>query len=114
MKKGLVVLGMTLVLGMSAIGCGGNEAKETTQETAQESASFENAASVTGVIDEVADYYFSILAEDGVYYQFPFTEDNSIDLSEANIGDTITLYYEGELSDLDMFDGVLLGSELAE
>ena len=106
MKKLLVVLGMVLTLGL-AVGCGSKEVENTDK-------SLENASSVVGMIDEVADYYFSIQDENGTYYQFPYTEDNSIDLSEANIGDKIKLYYEGELSETDMFDGVLIGSEMVE
>lgn len=105
MKKFAVVLGMVLTLGL-AVGCAGKEAPAASAEVSADT------KSVTGVIDEVTDLYFSIQAEDGTYYQFPFTEENSIDLSEASIGDKIKLYYEGELSDVDTFDGVLTGSEL--
>lgn len=105
MKKFVVVLGMVLTLGL-AVGCAGKEAPAASAEVSAD------AKSVTGVIDEITDLYFSIQAEDGTYYQFPFTEENSIDLSEASIGDKIKLYYEGELSDVDTFDGVLTGSEL--
>ena len=105
MKKFAVVVGMVLTLGL-AVGCGSQESSKTATEASAE------GKSVVGVIDEVTDLYFSIQAEDGTYYQFPFTEENSIDLSEANIGDKIKLYYEGELSDVDTFDGVLTGSEL--
>lgn len=108
MKKFLVVLGMVLTLGLT-VGC----AKEEEVSSANR-VSLENASAVVGIIDEVADYYFSIQDENGIYYQFPFTEENSIDLSNASIGDKIKLYYEGELSDTDMFDGVLLGSEMIE
>lgn len=106
MRKLLVILGMVLTLGL-AVGCGSQ--KEEISEK-----SLENVPFVVGVIDEVADYYFSIQAENGIYYQFPFTEENSIDLSNASIGDKIKLYYEGELSEVDMFDGVLVGSEMVE
>lgn len=105
MKKFAVVLGMVLTLGL-AVGCGSQESSKAAAEVSADT------KSVTGVIDEVTDLYFSIQAEDGTYYQFPFTEENSIDLSEASIGDKIKLYYEGELSDVDTFDGVLIGSEL--
>ena len=106
MKKILVVLAMVLTLGLM-VGCGKSENQTETK-------SLEEASFVVGTIDEVADYYFSIQAENGIYYQFPFTEENSIDLGDANIGDKIKIYYEGSLSDVDMFDGVLLGSEMVE
>ena len=114
MKKNFVVLGMVLTLGLT-VGCAKEKNNPLDQEAsiAQE-ISLENASTITGIIDEVADYYFSIQDENGVYYQFPFTENNSIDLSTASIGDKIKLYYEGELSDTDMFDGILLGSEMLE
>ncbi|MBR5577905.1 MAG: hypothetical protein IKW28_02800 [Lachnospiraceae bacterium] len=105
MKKFTVIVGMVLTLGLAA-GCGSKEAAGAATEATA------NAKSVVGIIDEVTDLYFSIQAEDGTYYQFPFTEENNIDLGEASIGDKIKLYYDGELSDVDAFDGVLVGSEL--
>lgn len=106
MKKFLVVLSMVLSLALMA-GCGKSVETSETKD-------LENASFIVGTIDEVADYYFSIEDENGVFYQFPFTEENSIDLSEASIGDKIKLYYEGELSTVDMFDGVLIGSEMVK
>jgi hypothetical protein len=106
MRKILLVLSLVLALGLMTA-CGKSQ-----EQTAGKN--LEGAKSVVGTIDEVAADYFSIQTETGTYYQFPFTKENSIDLSNASIGDKIKLYYEGELSDIDMFDGVLIGSEMVE
>ena len=100
MKKYLVLLGMVLTLGLT-VGCGNKENAK--------------AETVIGVIDEIVeDYYFSIQVEDGTYYQFPLLEENDFELGDAGVGDKIKLMYDGELSDVDMFDGTLLGCELVE
>ena len=113
MKKYLVLLGMVLTLGL-AVGCGNKENLEA--ETATKIVTnIEEGKVVTGVIDEIAeDYYFSIQVEDGTYYQFPLLEENDFELGDAGVGDKIKLIYDGELSEVDMFDGTLLGCELVE
>lgn len=114
MKKYAAIAGMIFALGLAA-GCGtqGSTAggAEGTAGTEQQEAQ----KSVTGVIDEIVDdYYFSIQTEDGTYYQFPLSEEADFELGDAAVGDTIQLFYDGELSEVDMFDGTLSGCELIE
>ena len=107
MKKQVVLLGMVLALGL-AVGCGSKESAGSVTEASVES------KTVVGVVDEITDYYFCIQVEDGTYYQFPIIEENESDISNVVVGDTIEITYEGELSDVDMFDGVLTEIKVVE
>lgn len=66
---------------------------------------------ISGRVDEIKDFMFVIEASDGAYYSFPVNEETKSDLSEIEIGDEVTVSYEGTLSEVDAFSGEVFSVE---
>lgn len=104
-KRNLIaVLMMTAAL---AAGCGAKA--ETTQSESQKTE--EKTESVTGKIEEIKDFMFTIESDKGTY---AMTFDTAPEgLSDVKEGDEVTVTYTGELSEVDAFTGTIISVEKA-
>ena len=92
---------LAAVLLLACAGCGG---KKT--ETAEEK-------TLTGTLDEVKDFMFVVTDKDGVSYALNF-EKKPEGLADVSVGDSVTVTYTGELSEIDPFTGTILRVEPAK
>lgn len=70
-------------------------------------------SSITGTIDEIKDFMFSITDSSGASFALSFdTEPEG--LSDVKNGDKVTVIYTGELSEVDTFTGTVLSVKKAE
>ena len=129
-KRNLIaVLMMTAAL---AAGCGAKadtttaaptqaettQAETTQSETIQsesqkteETTESEKTESVTGKIEEIKDFMFTIESDKGTY---AMTFDTAPEgLSDVKEGDEVTVTYTGELSEVDAFTGTIISVEKA-
>ena len=124
-KRNLIaVLMMTAAL---AAGCGAKadtttaaptQAETTQAETTQsETIQFESqkteekTESVTGKIEEIKDFMFTIDSDKGSY---AMTFDTAPEgLSDVKEGDEVTVTYTGELSEVDAFTGTIISVKKA-
>lgn len=106
--KRLVLLTAVLVLAVClAAGC-----KSGKQQDAQEAA---DSSTLTGTLDEVKDFMFTVTDETGSAYVFPVEEGSKPKgLEDVSVGDTVTVTYSGTLSQVDGLDGSVLSVEKAE
>lgn len=89
-----------------------NAVKETTvAETAQ--ASQQETASITGTIDEIKDFMFTIVDDMGEAYPLSFDAEPE-GLADVQNGDKVTVTYTGELSREEVFAGTIVSVEKAE
>lgn len=99
---------LTAVLALAvclAAGCGSGK-----QQPAQEASS-----TLTGTLDEVKDFMFTVTDEAGNAYVFPVKEGSKPEgLEDVSVGDTVTVTYTGTLSLVDGLDGSVLSVEKAE
>lgn len=127
MKKRMTaaVILTTLVL---ATGCGpkpldtttsaGVEATAATTEadSSQEAATqlqAQETSEITGTIDEIKDFMFTIVEDGGEAYPLSFdTEPEG--LSDVQNGDKVTVTYTGELSREEAFNGTIVSVKKAE
>ncbi len=119
-KRNLItVLMMTAAL---AAGCGAKaetttaaptQAETTKAETtqAETTQSETTQESVTGKIEEIKDFMFTIESDKGTY---AMTFDTAPEgLSDVKEGDEVTVTYTGELSEVDAFTGTIISVEKA-
>ena len=119
-KRNLIaVLMMTAAL---AAGCGAKadtttaaptQAETTQSETIQSESqkTEEKTESVTGKIEEIKDFMFTIESDKGTY---AMTFDTAPEgLSDVKEGDEVTVTYTGELSEVDAFTGTNISVEKA-
>ena len=119
-KRNLIaVLMMTAAL---AAGCGAKadtttaaptQAETTQSETIQSESqkTEEKTESVTGKIEEIKDFMFTIESDKGIY---AMTFDTAPEgLSDVKEGDEVTVTYPGELSEVDAFTGTIISVEKA-
>ena len=82
---------------------------ETTQSESQKTE--EKTESVTGKIEEIKDFMFTIESDKGTY---AMTFDTAPEgLSDVKEGDEVTVTYTGELSEVDAFTGTIISVEKA-
>ena len=82
---------------------------ETTQSESQKTE--EKTESVTGTIEEIKDFMFTIESDKGTY---AMTFDTAPEgLSDVQEGDEVTVTYTGELSEVDAFTGTIISVEKA-
>ena len=71
----------------------------------------EKTESVTGTIEEIKDFMFTIESDKGTY---AMTFDTAPEgLSDVKEGDQVTVTYTGELSEVDAFTGTIISVEKA-
>ena len=90
------------------------EQVDTVQTTQALKETAEKEENVTGTIDEIKDFMFTITAEDGASYAFPIDGEQTIDISQFKEGDKVKVTYKGELSEIDAFTGEVLSVEKCE
>lgn len=122
MKRNLIaILMMTAAL---ASGCGAKASDttttaatqaETTQTETTQAASQEAEAKtevITGKIEEIKDFMFTIENDQGTY---AMTFDTAPEgLADVKEGDQVTVTYTGELSEVDAFTGTIISVEKAD
>ena len=87
---------------------------ETTQSATTQSESQkteEKTESVTGKIEEIKDFMFTIESDKGNYAKKFDTAPEG--LSDVKEGDEVTVTYTGELSEVDAFTGTIISVEKA-
>ncbi len=83
---------------------------ETTQAVAQETEA--KTEVITGKIEEIKDFMFTIESDQGTY---AMTFDTAPEgLSDVKEGDQVTVTYTGELSEVDAFTGTIISVEKAD
>ena len=130
MKKRTIfaVAAVSLIL---ATGCGAqpssqpvSSAEETVSTQVSESADTPSAeaspadtdvktSSITGTIDEIKDFMFHITDSEGTSFVLSF-DATPEGLSDVKNGDTVTVTYTGELSEVDAFTGTVISVKKAE
>lgn len=70
-------------------------------------------SSITGTIDEIKDFMFNITDSEGTSFVLSF-DATPEGLSDVKNGDTVTVTYTGELSEVDAFTGTVISVKKAE
>lgn len=86
------------------------------QSSSAETADADSQAesSVTGTICEIKDFMFTI-ETDSTAYAFSFDPENPpADLAAVKDGDSVTVTYTGELSEMDVFEGTIVSIKKAK
>ena len=94
---------LAAVLLLACAGCGGKKAAKAEQ----------TEHTLTGTLDEVKDFMFVVTDKDGVSYALNF-EKKPEGLADVSVGDSVTVTYTGELSEIDPFTGTILRVEPAK
>lgn len=85
---------------------------ETKETETMEAETFEvfisEQKTMTGTIEEIKDFMFTIVAADGNAYAFSFDEYTPDGLADVKNGDEVTVTYTGEVSLVDPFNGTIL------
>ena len=111
-KKHLILTGALaglMVLAATACAAPGNDGGQSADEPAQNQQT--EAKTLTGTMDEMKDFMFVVTDDNGVPYAFDLAE--GLDLSGIAAGDRVIVTYEGELSEVDAFEGTVLSVEKA-
>ena len=88
----------------------GASQKETTQAASQEAEA--KTEVITGKIEEIKDFMFTIENDQGTY---AMTFDTAPEgLADVKEGDQVTVTYTGELSEVDAFTGTIISVEKAD
>ena len=89
-------------------GEGESKAEEKVSEAAE-------AQTVTGTIESIKDFMFTIQTEDGKTYELSFEQGKAPEgLSAVKEGQKVTVSYTGELSEVDAFQGQILSVRAAK
>lgn len=107
-RLGLVALVLALTVCLAA-GCGkGKEASTGGADAAE-------ASTLTGKLDEVKDFMFTVTDDAGEAYVFSLKDgDKPQGLDDVAAGDTVTVTYTGTLSVVDGLDGTIVSVEKSE
>ena len=117
MKKKLIVIVMGMMLCMGLLsGCGQTEPKQDSDATGNsETGKQEGTAEekeLTGTIDEIKDFMFTVTDAKDTPYSFTFDEKPE-GLDNVSAGDTVTVKYTGTISEVDAFEGKVISVEKA-
>lgn len=110
--------------GPALFSAGVSSAEETVSTQVSESADTPSAeassadtdvktSSITGTIDEIKDFMFNITDSEGTSFVLSF-DATPEGLSDVKNGDTVTVTYTGELSEVDAFTGTVISVKKAE
>lgn len=106
-RLGLLALVLALTVCLAA-GCG--KGKEATGD-----ADAAQTSTLTGTLDEVKDFMFTVTDDAGEAYVFSLESgDKPQGLEDVAAGDTVTVTYTGTLSVVDGLDGTIVSVEKAE
>lgn len=102
-----LVLALTVCL---AVGCGKDK-----EEAPADGADAAQTSTLTGTLDEVKDFMFTVTDDAGEAYVFSLESgDKPQGLEDVAVGDTVTVTYTGTLSVVDGLDGTIVSVEKAE
>lgn len=93
---------LAAVLLLACAACGGKKSEAAAEEK-----------TLTGTLDEVKDFMFVVTDQDGTSYALNF-EKKPEGLADVSVGDSVTVTYTGELSEIDAFTGTVLRVEQAK
>ena len=106
-RLGLLALVLALTVCLAA-GCG--KGKEATGD-----ADAAQTSTLTGTLDEVKDFMFTVTDDAGEAYVFSLESgDKPQGLEDVAAGDTVTVTYTGTLSVVDGLDGTIVSVEKSE
>jgi len=108
MKKMTLLIGISLLAISFLVGCS-SESQQKEGETSQAS----EGSTLTGTLYEVKDFMFVVTNEDGEFYSFDREGAKPEGLENLKVGDTVTVTYTGELSQVDPFTGDVISVEKA-
>lgn len=108
-RLGLVALVLALTVCLAA-GCGKDK-----EEASAGGADAAETATLTGKLDEVKDFMFTVTDDAGEAYVFSLKDgDKPQGLDDVAVGDTVTVTYTGTLSVVDGLDGTIVSVEKSE
>ena len=107
-RLGLLALVLALTVCLAA-GCGKGKEEVTGDADAAQT------STLTGTLDEVKDFMFTVTDDAGEAYVFSLgSGDKPQGLEDVAAGDTVTVTYTGTLSVVDGLDGTIVSVEKAE
>ena len=107
-RLGLVALVLALTVCLAA-GCGRKDKKAAGEADGAET------SALTGKLDEVKDFMFTVTDDAGEAYVFSLKDgDKPQGLDDVAVGDTVTVTYTGTLSVVDGLDGTIVSVEKSE
>lgn len=108
-RLGLFALVLALTVCLAA-GCGKDK-----EEAPADGADAAQTSTLTGTLDEVKDFMFTVTDDAGDAYVFSLESgDKPQGLEDVAVGDTVTVTYTGTLSVVDGLDGTIVSVEKAE
>ena len=84
-----------------------SESADTPSAEASSADTDVKTSSITGTIDEIKDFMFNITDSEGTSFVLSF-DATPEGLSDVKNGDTVTVTYTGELSEVDAFTGTVI------
>lgn len=108
-RLGLFALVLALTVCLAA-GCGKGK-----EEAPAGGADAAEVSTLTGTLDEVKDFMFTVTDDAGEAYVFSLQDgDKPQGLDDVATGDTVTVTYTGTLSVVDGLDGTIVSVEKSE
>ncbi len=117
MKKKLIAMVVSIMCCAALLGgCGQTEGKQdnttaSSSEAEQQEETTEEKE-LTGTIDEIKDFMFTVTDAKDTPYSFTFDEKPE-GLDNVSAGDTVTVKYTGTISEVDAFEGKVISVEKA-
>lgn len=96
----------------TAPGSNVNSATDGTATEPQDGLMPEKTSTVTGKIQEMKDFMFVVVSDDGMSHAFSYDSDKRPDgLDQIKSGDRLTVTYTGILSEIESFTGEIISIE---
>ena len=90
----------------------GNSAANGTAAETQDGLMSGKTSTVTGKIQEIKDFMFVVVSDDGIPHAFSYDSDKRPDgLDQVKSGDRVTVTYTGILSEIESFTGEIISIE---
>ena len=90
----------------------GNNATNGTAAETQDGLMSGKTSTVTGKIQEIKDFMFVVVSDDGIPHAFSYDSDKRPDgLDQVKSGDRVTVTYTGILSEIESFTGEIISIE---
>lgn len=86
----------------------------TEEMSGEEEADGSQQSVLTGTIDEIKDFMFVVVDDEGRAFALSYEGDKPEGLDKVTVGDKVKVTYTGELSEVDHFDGEIISVEKAE
>ena len=109
MKKKMFVLMAIVCVLMLATACGNQKSEKVTGNADGTQATTQQENTLTGKLDEKKDFMFVVTDDNDSSYEFSIDSDKKPEgYDEVAEGDSVTVTYTGELSEIDPFDGTVI------